>query len=136
MSEWVIMHSGTKGMEWKEHKYIKKIGNRYFYKKENGDIVSDKEDVDETEHKTFGGRQEDLKDLYVVDPTDNTKSAGQLKKSNQSNKGTKTFYENRNTGEKMTEEQVTANAVYNKLRKKVSSIKKYAAAGKAWLKGS
>ena len=30
MKEWTIVHS-AKGTSWKKHKYVKKVGNRYYY---------------------------------------------------------------------------------------------------------
>ena len=54
MSDYII-HS-AKGTTWKNHKYIKKVGNKYYYKNEKGELVegdpSDNGDFIETKEST------------------------------------------------------------------------------------
>lgn len=63
-----LIHS-AKGTSWKNHKYIKKVGNKYYYKDEKGELVE--------------GDQSDNGDI-LTETKESTTSSSKSKKSKKS----------------------------------------------------
>lgn len=68
--EQLLIHSGIKGMEWKNHKYIRKLNGTYYYPEGNSDGSLSNKDIENLANEVIKGNfgnGQDRKDLLGDD---------------------------------------------------------------------